>query len=179
MSQQSPLTPIVEGIKGKFERRCWSWPWLFLLVAVNLISIGFLIYSYIEGKKGKKEYVPFYDLIHSPSWYNLKAWFASIMNNPVTEIFLMLIFVIIPFPFLRPDPHARLEYLFSKLGVYFLLATLILGKPDYKPDDPSSKPKNQIWTYVVIGAIVAIFVISWLYKRFFNAHFIDEWFYNC
>ncbi len=150
----------------------WNWKWVTLFIALNLIFIGYVIYSYFEGMNGNPKYIATYNLIHHPSWENFKIWFAGIMNDPVTDIILISIILLIPFPFLPNLPHSRLEYILSKIGLYFIVATLILGKPNYQGTGQSTS--QLIWGWIVIGIIAIIGLASYLAFRYYDYNIYDN-----
>jgi hypothetical protein len=134
------------------------------ILFASLISaqLGFAVYMYTQGRKGNPKYTPFSDLIHNPTWQRFRIWFATMANDPVIDIVLTLTFVLIPFPFLPAFAHQRIELFLSKIGLYQILVTIILGKPNY-----DAKKKQKVQDYmggsIFIAILLGLFI--WSKKR--------------
>lgn len=150
--------------KSADNSKHWNTAWIAFGVLVIAVFIGTLIYMYTQGKKGNEKYASFYHFVHHPSWQSFREWFADTANDPWTDIVLTLTFAMIPLPFLPEYAHNRLEVFLSKIGLYYILVTLILGRPNY------TAKKDRPWTdYVggvgLLGLLLVIYVGSKLYWR--------------
>lgn len=147
------------------RKREWTDLWKMVLIGIYVMYFVFAIYMYFQGKKGNPKYVSWYKLIRHPSWQHFKDWFADMANDPLTDILLTFAFVLIPIPFLPYFLHGRLELLLSKLGLYYLLSSVILGKPHYDSKDTGETEKEYIAGWVFLGAVAALAAGSVVAKK--------------
>jgi len=146
-------------------KREWTTFWKIFVAGTYVMYAAFMWYMYDQGKKGNPKYKSFYMLVHKPSWQHFKDWWAEMANDPMTDILMTFAFVIIPVPFLPYYAHNRIEILMAKLGLYFLVTTLILGKPKYDPKKTGESKRVYIagWLFAVLLVLVA--TVSYILSR--------------
>jgi hypothetical protein len=147
------------------RRREWTTAWRLLLLGIYVAYAVYAIYMYREGKRGNARYRSWYILLRHPSWQHFKDWLAQVANDPQLDILLTFAFVLIPIPFLPYYVHGRLEVLLAKLGLFYLLVTLILGKPRYNSQDPGESRTEYLAGWAFLGVLVVVTTGSFLVTR--------------
>ncbi len=150
------------------EKRKWSLGWAAFVASTTVAFIGFMIYAYMKGKSGNAHYMPTYNFFHNPSWQHFKEWWAQMANDPLTEMLLMFVVMILPVPFLPYYIHERMELLLAKLGLYQMITVAILGSPNYDPD-AGAFGGEQEWQYILgwvfLAAVIGVSIYSILCSK--------------
>ena len=141
----------------------WTPGWTALTILVNGGFVGYVIYSYIRGSRGDEAHKPTYNLFRHPSWLNFKIWWAALANDPWTELGLMFVFMLLPMPMLPMHLHERMELMITKLGLYAVLSSAILGGPNYDPirDYGGEDQASYIAKWVFLGVVASLIGLSY------------------
>lgn len=145
--------------------RQWTIAWVIFVISTYLISFGYLAYGFVQGLKGNKKYQYISNLVTHPSWKNFKIFIATLANNPITDILLLLFFVLIPIPSLPYYGYQRIELLLAKIGIYQLLIMSVLGSPNYDPIKTNENMSTYIVGWIIFFTVIVLFIYSFIYAK--------------
>ena len=145
--------------------RKWTKPWIIFVISTYVVSIGFFIYGLIEGLRGNTKYQYISNLFAHPSWLNFKTFIATLANDPITDMFLLLFFVFLPVPGLPYYGYEKIELLLAKIGLYQLFITAVLGSPNYNPKVNTESTFTYVIGWLIFSTIVILFIYSFVYHR--------------
>lgn len=155
----------VELVQKTIPIRKWTVGWILFVIGTYLASLIYFVYGFIEGYKGNTKYQYISNLILHPSWANFKIFIATIANDPVTDFFLLLMFVLLPIPALPFYGYQRIELLLAKVGLYQLFITAVLGSPNYNPQKTNENMATYVIGWVLFGTIISLFFYSFIYSK--------------
>ena len=102
---------------------------------------------------------------HKRLLYNLRSLMAQICNNPLKELWIAFLFIVlVPVPGSRSHTE-RMWWLILKLGIFYVVQNVMLGSPNYIVESASESKTLPDTTNQFIG--YGIFVIV-LLLLFFN-----------
>jgi hypothetical protein len=156
----------------------WN-PAEYCILILVILSTIFLYWYIVIQEKTEKLYIKLFQFIlawthtviiilfipvndfHRRMLYNLRAVAASVCNQPLQEVWIaFLLIVILPLPG-STSHKERISWLAVKLGIFYVLQNFLLGPPNYKVE-PSEK--NVILPdtgrdYIGYGLLVVIITI--------------------
>lgn len=151
----------------RYKYRPWTFGWGLFVATIYILWILYLIYGFLEGKKGNPKYLPIYNLFRYPSWQHFKDFLASIANDPVTEAALIILVAILPVPGLPYYVYERLEFVLAKIGLFQLFVTAILGNPNYTSTSKNETLLEQIISYALLIIVIGVIIGSFVYSRYY------------
>jgi hypothetical protein len=160
----------------------FEWSPLQIAVIVLLVILTLFMYFYVykinPNESGLLIFIQFallwthsimlllaipFNKFHKRILYNTRAFSVSIVNNPLKELFIAMMFIVLlPLPGgSKTTLRERLSWLMLKLGVFYLIQSILLGKPNYtieKSDEEVIVPTSHqdLLGYTVFFVILLI-----------------------
>ena len=103
------------------------------------------------------------NVFHQRLLYNLRSFMAQICNNPLKELWLAFLFIVlIPVPGSRSHTE-RMWWLILKLGIFYVVQNILLGSPNYKIESANEKKSLPDTTNQFIGYGIFVLVLLLLF----------------
>jgi hypothetical protein len=107
-------------------------------------------------------YIPV-NAFHQRMLYNLRSFAAQVCNNPLKELWLAFLFIVlVPIPGSRSHTE-RIWWLILKLGIFFIAQNILIGSPNYKVESADEKKSLPDTTSQFVGYGIFVLIIVLLF----------------
>lgn len=102
---------------------------------------------------------------HQRLLYNLRSLMAQICNDPLKELWIAFLFIVlVPIPGSRSHTE-RMWWLIFKLGIFYIVQNILLGSPNYTIEAADENKSLPDTTNQFIGYGVLVFVLILLFYK--------------
>lgn len=122
------------------------------------------VYAFFQGRAGDVKYFGTYDLLRTAfsldssikdRYQSLRQYWASLVSDPISELFIAVMFLTFPVPFIgAPD---KLTGLIIRYGIYNLVNGLIVGNPSYETALSKEFSNRSTVGFIIPLVTIAIF----------------------
>jgi hypothetical protein len=153
----------------------------YIVIAISIlvtILLGWVVFfNPTDGMEKQSRYVQFLSFLiiwthtvlllifipvnafHQRLLYNLRSLMAQICNNPMKELWIAFLFIVlVPIPGSRSHTE-RMWWMVVKLGIFYVVQNILLGSPNYQIELASADTKLPDTTTQYIGYGVLVLVV--------------------